>query len=274
MNYRHAFHAGNFADLVKHAALLSLLSRLTKDQAPLTVIDTHAGAGIYDITGVEAAKSGEAAAGIGRLMATSDAPAAFEPLKAAVANVNKDGSLRIYPGSPWLVAQAMRPGDRYVACELRPDEHKALAAALKGRPGVETLCADGYEMAAKRLPGRGAALVLIDPPFERPDDYRRCVQTTADLRRRNRDAVIVIWLPLKDLETFDAFLRDLEGAVRAPILVAETRMRPLSDPMKMNGCVLALVGAPDGLAVDLEPICAWVAQMLGDRGEGRVWRAD
>jgi 23S rRNA (adenine2030-N6)-methyltransferase len=273
VNYRHAFHAGNFADLVKHAALLQLLDRLTAQAGALTVIDTHAGRGLYDLQGAEARKSGEAEAGIVRLMAAKDPPEAFAPLTAAVARLNGGGELRRYPGSPWLIAEALRAADRYVACELRPDEHAALRQAMKNRRNVETLCADGYEAAEARTPKDGRALVLIDPPFERADDYARIVETAEAVRRRNARAQLLIWLPLKDLATFDGFLADFEDAVAAPALVAETRIRPLTDPMKMNGCALVLLGAPAELAAPLEAICRWTAETLGEAGEARVYQA-
>jgi 23S rRNA (adenine2030-N6)-methyltransferase len=271
LNYRHAFHAGNFADLVKHAALLQVLARLTAGPAPLSVIDTHAGRGLYDMAGVEARKSGEAEAGIARLMAAADAPAEFSALTAAVRKLNGGGPARLYPGSPWLIAETLRGGDSYLACELRPDEHDALSQVMKGRRGVGTACADGYGAAASQTPASGQALVLIDPPFERPDDYVRIVETLATVRRRNRAATALVWLPLKDLETFDGFLRDLEDAVDAPMLVAETRMRPLTDPLKMNGCALALLGAPEGLTAALEAVCGWTATTLGQGGESRIY---
>lgn len=274
MNYRHAFHAGNFADLVKHAALLLALEDLTRRGPPLTVIDTHAGGGLYDLGGQEAQRSGEAQAGVVRLMAAAEAPEVFTPLKRAVAAVNGGSAdVRRYPGSPWLIAGALRAGDRYVACELRREEHGALRENLRGRRGVEPLCVDGFAAVGERLPARGPALVLIDPPFERPDDYRRIVEAVAAAHRRNREAVVMIWLPIKDLETFDAFLRDLEDAVEAPLLVGETRMRPLSDPMKMNGCALVVLNAPAGLQAPLDEICGWVARNLGESGQGRAWLA-
>lgn len=269
LNYRHAFHAGNFADLVKHAGLLRLLARL-QSGPPLTVIDTHAGRGLYDLAGPEARKSGEAEAGIARLMAAKDAPEAFRPLTKAVAQLNGDGAVRRYPGSPWLIAEALRPSDRYLACELRKEEHDALRSALKGRANVETLCADGYQAAVQRCPPKGRVLLLIDPPFEKPDDYGRIVETLEAARRRNADVQALVWLPLKDLETFDAFLRDLEDAVNAPMLAAEARVRPLADPMKMNGCALVLVNGPD-LSADLAEISGWVAQALGEDGAARVY---
>ncbi|HEY2752645.1 23S rRNA (adenine(2030)-N(6))-methyltransferase RlmJ [Phenylobacterium sp.] len=270
MNYRHAFHAGNFADLVKHAALLRLLAAMAGDGS-LRVIDTHAGRGLYDLAGPEAMKSGEAQAGIVRLMAASDAPSQFQALTAAVLALNRDRAVRRYPGSPWLIAEALRAGDTYLACELRAEEHRALHDLMTGRPGVRTLFADGFDAALAEAPRSGPTLLLIDPPFERPDDYPRIVQVLARLQRRERALSALVWLPLKDLETFDGFLRDLEDEVPSPLLIAETRMRPLTDPLKMNGCALVLLGAPHGMAHDLRAICGWTAETLGDGGEARVY---
>lgn len=275
MNYRHAFHAGNFADVVKHATVLQLMARLAGapvgSGGPLTVIDTHAGRGLYDLQGPEATRSGEAELGALRLMAAGEVPQALQPLRAAVARLNGGGAVRRYPGSPWLIAEALTPKDRYFACELRREEHAALRTALGGRPGVETLCADGFEAVVERCPRSGRVLLLIDPPFERADDYARTVETVARVRRWNPAAQALVWLPLKDLETFDAFLRDLEDAGVGEILVAETRMRPLADPMKMNGCALVLVGAPADFAPELEAICGWVAAG-GEGGSAKVYR--
>lgn len=272
MNYRHAFHAGNFADLVKHAALIAAMARLTAGRSPLTVIDTHAGRGLYDLSGEESRRSGEAEAGIARLMQAEDLPAAMTPLRDAVVKLNPGGGVRFYPGSPRLIADALRPGDHYIACELRPEEHQALAANLRGRPGVETLCVDGYQLAEQRLAPTGRALVLIDPPFERSDDYVRITETLAAVARRNPAACVMIWLPIKDLETFDGFLREAEDAGAGPLTVVEARMRPLSDPMRMNGCALVLARPPANLQAELEDICSWTVRSLGQDGVSRVWR--
>jgi 23S rRNA (adenine2030-N6)-methyltransferase len=271
MNYRHAFHAGNFADLAKHAALTLLLDALTRGSQPLTVIDTHAGAGAYDLEGEEARKSGEAESGIAALLRTADAPEGFDILAAAVSRINPDGGVKVYPGSPALVAAALRPDDRLIAFELNPGVQRALADLLAPlAPQAEAVCADGFTAALLRVP-RTPTLVLIDPPFEARDDYARIATAVAAILARNSQAVILIWTPLKDLETFDGFLRRLEGIGR-PALIAETRLRPLTDPMAMNGCALALINPPAGLEPALAAICGWIAETLGDRGgEGRVW---
>lgn len=270
MNYRHAFHAGNFADLVKHAALTLVLEALTRSSEPLTVIDTHAGAGAYDLRGEEALKSGEAARGIARLAEAADAPEAFDMLLAAVARHNTPGQLEVYPGSPALTAAALRADDRLIAFELAPGPHAALAELLSPLQ-AEAVRADGFAGAPGRV-GRGNILVLIDPPFEARDDYARTVKTCAAVLARNGRAVILVWLPLKDLETFDSFLRGIEDIGPPPVLVAEARLRPLTDPMTMNGCALVLLNPPAGLEAPLAAICGWIAKNLGDPGgEGRVW---
>ena len=270
MNYRHAFHAGNFADLVKHATVTVLLDALTADAAPLTVVDTHAGAGGYDLDGELARRTGEAAQGIFRLMAADDTPAPFDGLKAAVRKGNPGGGVRFYPGSPSLIAGRLRKGDRYVACEIREDDAELLRQTLTPFPGAKVLQSDGFE-AAQREAGKGGRLfVLIDPPFERADDYARIAGTLTSALMLDPDACIAIWLPLKDLETLDAFLRDLEDAVTGRILIAEARVRPLTNPMKMNGCALALVGGPD-LQAPIAAICGWVAESFGAGGLARVY---
>jgi 23S rRNA (adenine2030-N6)-methyltransferase len=254
---------------MKHAILLQVLAGIGSD-GPLTVIDTHAGAGLYDLGGEDAAKSGEAALGVGRLMADPGAPQAFAALKRAVEAVNTGGALRIYPGSPSLIVQALRPGDVYVGCELRPDDHSVLAreigraAAAKGLRAA-TLRRDGYLEAAARLSGgQNRILLLIDPPFERGDEYDQVLETLGGMRRHPHASALV-WVPLKDLETFDAFLRRLEGLGLDDVMVAEVRLRPLSNPMRMNGCALVMIGVQN-VVVQADAICSWIASRLGEAG--------
>lgn len=273
MNYRHAFHAGNFADLIKHAGLLTLLDRLLADPRPLTIIDTHAGAGGYDLEGELSRRTGEAAQGVFRLMDSPSAPAVLDGLKAAVAAGNPQGGVRFYPGSPSLISGRLRPGDRYTACELRDDDLELLRQTLAGRVGAEAVQADGYATAVERTPEAGRVLILIDPPFERADDYGRIAGTLAGVLERNRDVTLAAWLPLKDLETFDHFLRQIEP-LAPDALVGECRLRPLDNPMKMNGCALVIVGAPPEVDADLAAICGWVAGLGEGQGRGEAWRLD
>ncbi len=275
MNYRHAFHAGNFADLVKHAALCLILDRLKADAAPLMVVDTHAGAGVYDLSGIMARKSGEAEAGIRSLMRAAGAPKGFAGLKAAVTRFNPSPEVTLYPGSPLLIADRLRAGDDYVGAEMHPEDFAALAQALvKVRGPARAVQADGYDVArrwARQDPRR--MFVLVDPPFERADDYERSAQLVADLLGRTAPVCVAIWTPLKDMETFDRFVRRLE-ALGAPLLIAEARLKPLDNPMRLNGCGLVFVHEPADLEADLQPVLQWTVQNAGEAGaEARLWRA-
>lgn len=275
MNYRHAYHAGNFADLVKHALLLWLLSRRVRDASPLLVVDTHAGSGLYDL-GEGAERSREAREGIARLMGAARLPAELAELKAAVMARNGGReTVRWYPGSPLLIVDSLRREDHYVACELREEEHDLLAERLRGRAGAQTLQADGYvAVAGVPLQGR-RRLVLIDPPFERPDDYVRCAETAGALMRADPGTTIAIWLPIKDMETFDGFLRRLTKAGIARALVAEARLRPLTNPMKMNGCALVMINPPEAAEAAARSVCEWTATALGEAGgRGGAWWTD
>jgi 23S rRNA (adenine2030-N6)-methyltransferase len=272
VNYRHDFHAGNFADLVKHACLLSALGRLTQQARPIVAVDTHAGAGLYDLTGEMAKASGEAQVGVRRLLADPQAPAVFAPLKAAIGELNPGGDLRYYPGSPWLTAWKLRSGDQLVACELRPDDRGRLERTMFGFR-ARVLGQDGFAAAPAQIRADHTGLVLIDPPFERADDYDHIATTAAAVVRRNRSAVVLIWLPLKDLETFDGFLRRLEAVDLPPVLVAEARLQRLDDPMRMNGCAMAILNPPDGMEADARAACEWTVGVLGGEGGlARCWR--
>ena len=277
LNYRHHFHAGNFADVMKHGLWLQLLVRLTADPAPLTVIDTHAGAGLYDLEDAMARRSGEADAGVGRLMTDETAPAVFDPLKAAVRAVNPKGGLRFYPGSPLLTVAALRRGDRYDGCELRAEDQEALRVLLaRGKAANQAaagaILTDGYEQLGRKATGERARLTyLIDAPFERGDEYDQIVTSVARALEVSPASVFAIWAPLKDLETFDALLRRLEALKPSSLLAAEARLRPMLNPMTMNGSAMILIGAPN-LSDEAAAICEWVAKGCGDEGAKAVVR--
>lgn len=272
MNYRHAYHAGNFADLAKHAILLALLDCLEAGAGGFTVIDTHAGAGLYDLAGPEASRTGEAKAGIARLMAARDAPAAFATLKTAVARLNPKGPPQFYPGSPRLIAERLRSEDRLIACEARADDHKGLTQALRGFFGVQAIMTDGWSYATRHAPGEPARLlVLIDPPYEASDDGVQAANLARRILAANNRAVIVIWAPIKDLVSFDTLTGRIEDAAGAgAVLIAQTRLRPLTDPMRLNGAALLIINPPDGMEGPARDIVDWVAASAGEGGEGRV----
>ena len=274
MNYRHAFHAGNFADLVKHAAVTLIMDRLVALPEPLLVVDSHAGAGLYDLQGDMAQKSREAEAGVLRLMDDDRAPEAFRPLKAAVRNANRDGVIRVYPGSPVLIADRLRRDDEYVGAELRADDHAILSKALASSRGhARAVNNDGFALVKLRGGDARRLFVLIDPPFEQADDYGRILDALGPVLKRPRPATVLIWLPLKDLETFDSFLRGLEALNPPAALAVEARLQPLTDPMKMNGCALVILNPPPGLEAPLKQVAEWVVEAAGGPGGvAKLWK--
>ena len=274
MNYRHAFHAGNFADLVKHGAITLIVDRLVALPEPLLVVDSHAGAGAYDLAGEMAKKSGEAQAGVLRLMADDLAPEAFRPLKAAVLNANRDGVIRVYPGSPVLIADRLRRDDEYIGAELRPDDFALLGKALaRSRGCARAVANDGFGLVKLRAGDARRLFAVIDPPFEQPDDYARILDALGPVLRRRQPATTLIWLPLKDLETYDGFLRGLEVLEPPAALALEARLHPLTDPMKMNGCALVILNPPAGLDGALRAIAEWVVTAAGGPGgRAKLWK--
>ena len=274
MNYRHAFHAGNFADLVKHGAITLIMERLVTLPEPLLVVDSHAGAGVYDLDGEMARKSGEAEAGVLRLIADDAAPEAFRPLKAAVRNANRDGVIRVYPGSPVLIADRLRRDDEYIGAELRADDYELLGRTVAASRGLaRAVNNDGFVVVKGRAGDARALFAVIDPPFEQPDDYARILDALEPILARPRPATVLIWLPLKDLETFDSFLRGLEAMGPPSALAVETRLSPLTDPMKMNGCALVILDPPPGLEAPLKSIADWVvANAGGPGGRSKLWK--
>ncbi len=203
MNYRHAFHAGNFADVVKHAVLARVVAQLREKQTAFRIIDTHAGAGVTDLTGPEASRTGEWRNGIGRLVAAELEPpirALLAPYLDAVAGYNPPGRLRAYPGSPLLAASWLRPQDRLIACEVVPQAARALTQALQTDRRAKVIPIDGWTALAAYLPPKERrGLVLIDPPFEAPGELDRLPEDLARAHRKWATGIYLLWYPVKNL---------------------------------------------------------------------------
>jgi 23S rRNA (adenine2030-N6)-methyltransferase len=247
MNYRHGYHAGNFADVLKHTALCELLQLMTAKDKKLFVLDTHAGAGGYDLSGSQARRTGEAETGIVRLAGLPRAgmPAAVARYLAAVTAYDRKfglagGQLRRYPGSPRLVRAALRSGDRFIACELHPEEALLLKREFAGDRAVEVRQADGYKALKALLPPvERRGLVLIDPPFEVPDEDEHLLRALRQGVRRFATGCYAIWYPIKD-EAARAFAADL--ASFKP-LVLELRLDGVA-PGRLAACGLAVINPP------------------------------
>jgi 23S rRNA (adenine2030-N6)-methyltransferase len=272
MNYRHAFHAGNFADVFKHAVLCRILHYLRGKPAAFRVIDTHAGAGLYDLTGSEASRGGEWRDGIGRLMvAPVAAPlqALLAPYLEVVGALNERGRLTVYPGSPALTRAWLRPQDRLIACELEPKAATALAGHLRGDNRIKTIEIDGWTaLSAYVPPPERRGLVLIDPPFEDASDFHRLSHGLAEAYRKWATGIYALWYPIKDRGEPDALAKRLRRSGIAKMLQAELNVAPPSDPTRLNGCGLILVNPPWTLENELSVLMPALAGTLGRDGKG------
>lgn len=273
MNYRHAFHAGGFADVVKHALLAILIAHLRQKETPFCVLDTHAGAGRYDLAGDEARRTGEADEGIKRLAAApgADGMAELAPFLASLRALNPDWpTVRVYPGSP-LVARAMlRPQDRLVAVELHPEEGRALKRLFASDRQVAVHLADGYTALKAHLPPKERrGLILIDPPFEQPDEFRQLTRALPEALHRFRTGVFAVWYPIKAPGPVERFRAEVAGLGR-PALAAELYRFPPDDPERLNGTGLVVVNPPWKLEQALGRLLPFLGECLGARGEARV----
>jgi 23S rRNA (adenine2030-N6)-methyltransferase len=270
MNYRHAFHAGNHCDVLKHAALCLVLERLKAKDKAFAVLDTHAGRGLYDLQSEAALRTDEHAGGVGRVLGRDDAPAALAPYIDAVRRANPFGGLRWYPGSPVIVADALRPGDSAKFCELHPQERAALGAALAGRRGLRIFDRDGYQAVRAFLPPvERRGLVLIDPPFEQPGEFDRLAGALQDGLARWATGVFMIWRPVKDAAGWRRFLSTAEAMGAGEALNVELHIRgPVDD--KLTGSGLYIVNPPFGLSESLAGLLPWLAARLAI-GPGAGW---
>lgn len=263
MNYRHAFHAGNFADCVKHALLVWLVQALARKPAPFFVLDTHAGAGRYDLSGDAAARTREAEGGILRLL---DAPPAA--LEIFVSLVQRLG---IYPGSPSLIAALLRPDDRLTCCELHPEDAAALKRLFDRNPAVSVHRRDAWEALRGLLPpSQKRGLVLIDPPFEQPDEFARLAEGLSLGHSRFRTGMFAAWYPIKRLAQVRGFLASMRDSGIRDIVTAEFLLREPLDPTRLNGCGLLVINPPFGFEVAAQDIlCALLAAIgTGEPGQG------
>lgn len=273
MNYHHEFHAGNFADVFKHAVLCRILSYLRGKPAAFRVIDTHAGAGLYDLAGEKAIRGGEWQNGIGKLVAAkiSDAVAALlSPYLEVIHALNERDRLRIYPGSPAIARAWLRPQDRLIACELEPRTATALARNMRGDVRIKTLMIDGWTaMNAYVPPKERRGLVLVDPPFEADDDFSRLVSSLAAAHRKWAGGIYALWYPIKGRSGPDAFAKRLRRLALPKALRAELLVAPLGDPTRLNGAGLIVVNPPWTLESELCALLPALAGILGREGNGR-----
>jgi 23S rRNA (adenine2030-N6)-methyltransferase len=255
MNYRHAFHAGNFADCMKHALLLSILGFMTRKPTPIFVLDTHAGRGEYDLM-AQAERTGEWRDGYARLIPPR------RPLEFYVGTVERLG---LYPGSPRLIRARLRTGDAMACCELHPEDHAHLKRLFGNEPQVAVHHRDGYQAIQALLPpAQKRGLVLIDPPYEQPGEFERVVQALLAGAARFNHGVYAAWYPIKHRTPVTEFHAAIQASGLRDVIALELWLREPTDPGRLNGCGLIVRNPPFGLEDEAAAILTTLRDMLGD----------
>jgi len=267
LSYRHAFHAGNHADVLKHATLALLLKALARKDKPFVCIDTHAGAGRYDLTDERARKTAEAADGVARWWTSTAAPLA--PWLDAVRALNPAGALRWYPGSPLLARHLLRDGDRLVLCELHPTDHAALAAEFAGDPAVRVARADGYaQLKAWLPPPERRGLVFIDPPYELRREEAQVVDLLCTAHRRWATGVFAIWYPILTRFAAQRFVERLAATGIRRQLAIEYLPAANTPDAGLKGSGLVIVNPPFRFEAELQALAEVLAD--GDAARARM----
>ncbi|WP_040259613.1 23S rRNA (adenine(2030)-N(6))-methyltransferase RlmJ [Pseudomonas massiliensis] len=273
MNYRHAFHAGNHADVFKHLVLSRLIALMSRKEQPFAYLDTHAGVGLYDLHGDQASRTGEYLEGVSRLWGAQEVPELAADYLRILRKLNPDGTLRYYPGSPELARRLARQQDSLQFNEKHPDDGLALKENMKRDPRVAVHRGEGWHVPRALLPTpEKRAIILVDPPFEQPDELQRCAKAMKEAIARMRQAVVVLWYPIKDERAMRRFYQELTSTGAPKLLKAELFVHPADTDTRLNGSGLAISNPPWGLEEELHGLLPWLAQLLG-QSQGS-WRMD
>ena len=273
MNYRHAFHAGNHADVFKHVTLTRLIALIARKDTPFAYVDSHAGVGLYDLRGDQASRAGEWLEGIDRLWQAEEMPALLDDYLGVLRAMNPSGELRHYPGSPELARVLSREQDRLHLNEKHPEDGELLKDNMRGDRRVAVHRGEGWHVPRALLPTREKrVLLLIDPPFEQPDEFERCVQALDEAHGRMRQAVVAIWYPIKDRRQLKRFYQRLEKSAAPKLLRAELYVHSPDDAERLTGSGLVISNAPWGLEDELRELLPWLAQTLAQSQGG--WLLD
>lgn len=264
MNYRHSFHAGNSADVVKHSLLITLVRALQQKPGALTLLDTHSGCGLYDLNDESSQRTGEALQGVVRALA--DTNPLLDDYRGAVEAVNSEGRKNLYPGSPQVLAQLLRPHDVLILNEKHPEDAQALRAAMRG------ICAaihqrDAYELWLAMVPTRTSrGLVVVDPPYEKTDERDRISATLAAATRKWAHGVTLIWYPLKDSDAHGRWKQQLRRLAIPKMLTIEHWLYDVERPGIYNGAGLCVVNPPYAFTQGLPPMLEALRVALAPEG--------
>ena len=266
MNYRHAFHAGNHADVLKHAVLARIIELMKGKDKPFAFLDAHAGIGLYDLEGVQALKTGEWQSGIGKISEAFDADVEkiLAPYRSVIAGMNSSGGTRFYPGSPKLVLDLMRANDRVIANELHPQDVQTLQELCGRDRRLRVSNVDYMQSVKAELPfTKRRGVVLIDPPFEVLDETERTVQALAFGHRRFSTGVFVVWYPVTTEAFAEKFIDAMQAMAMPNMLQVELRVKAAFERGGLAGSGLIIVNPPWNLEADLQVLLPALATRLG-----------
>jgi 23S rRNA (adenine2030-N6)-methyltransferase len=267
--YRHLFHAGNFADVFKHALLAQLVLGLAKKDKPFFCLDTHAGIGLYDLTHEWARKNAEYKAGIALVWTKKDAPPELSPYLDAVRAENPDGRLNFYPGSPRIVRRLMRAHDRLALTELNKKDCETLAKLFAGDRQVHVRFSDGYQALKAFLPPpERRGLVFVDSSFDRAQEFKRLTDGFVEGHLKFATGVYALWYPLMDAIAMHAFERRVAATGIRKILQLELAVRNVGFSGSVRGCGMLVANPPFGFEAAARKILAWLWPLLAQDGEG------
>jgi 23S rRNA (adenine2030-N6)-methyltransferase len=273
--YRHQFHAGNFADVFKHALLTRLLLLIARKDKPFFYLDTHAGIGRYDLSHPWAQKLAEYKDGIGRLWTRTDIPELLHPYIEAVRADNPSGALRFYPGSPRIARRLLRAGDRMALSELNKDDCAALARLFDGDRQVIVELSDGYQALKAFLPPKERrGLVLVDSSFDRSGEFARLTEGLVSGHRRFATGIYALWYPLMEPVAMHAFERGVIGTGIRKILQLELSVLPARWTVSLRGSGLLVVNPPHGFEVEAKALLEWLRPVLAEEGESQPGTKD
>jgi 23S rRNA (adenine2030-N6)-methyltransferase len=275
MNYRHAYHAGNFADVVKHLVLTRILAHLLKKDSPFRVVDTHAGIGLYDLEADEATRTQEWREGIARLDTPfgAEVEAVLAPYRDVVASVKARHGAQVYPGSPAIIREMLRSKDRGIFNELHPEDYERLSERYNQVPNLKTLHLDAWNALHAMIPPREKrGVVLIDPPFEELGEMDRLVAELARAVEKWPSGILAAWYPVKDLRAVNRSLAPL-GQFPKNVLRLEIYVERPDDPTRLTGCGMAIVNPPWTLQAEMETVLPALAERLA-RDDYGAFRCD
>lgn len=280
MNYRHAYHAGNFADVFKHIIIMRIITYLKRKEHAFRVIDTHSGIGLYNLSSEEAQKTGEWREGVARILKSSLSPVdeeLLQPWVSTLENVNGQNviarDIQFYPGSPYLIRSLLRKQDRLTAIELHDKDYKKLAALFAGDFQTRVLHLNGWlALGAHVPPKEKRGLVLVDPPFEEAGEFERLLEGLQKAYRRFPMGIYALWYPVKNYDQVEKFTKALRNTEIPKILQLEIRIRNQGKTPSMDGCGMIIINPPFVLDKEILRLSPLLSSRLGENGPARIIR--